>query len=105
MAAVGARASAGRPGCILGQPVARVDAEHVGLGTATVPDMHTALPQQLGRFPFWQGEQELIPALRDIYENASQSALDVYLGQEPGGDAEANRGREFDKALEILERT
>ena len=53
----------------------------VDLGTATVPDLHAALPKQLGRFPFWQGVQELIPALRDIYENASQSALDVYLGQ------------------------
>ena len=75
----------------------------VDLGAATVPDMHAALPQQLGRFPFWQGEQELIPALRDIYGNASQSALDVYLGQDRGDDAEANRSREFDKALEILE--
>ena len=77
----------------------------VDLGTATVPDMHAALPQQLGRFPFWQGELELIPALRGIYAKASQGALDVYLGQEPGGDAEANRGREFDKALEVPERT
>ena len=75
------------------------------LGAATVPDMHAALPQQLGRFPFWQGELELIPALRDTYGNASRSALDIYLGQGHGGEAEANRSREFDKALEILERT
>ena len=54
------------------------------LGAATVPDMHAALPQQLGRFPFWQGEFELIPALRNIYGNASQRALDIYLGQDPG---------------------
>ena len=75
------------------------------LGTATVPEMHAALLQQLGRFPFWQGEQELIPALRDVYQNASQSALDVYLTQDRGSDAEANRSRELDKALEIIEST
>ena len=75
------------------------------LGTATVPDMHAALPQQLGRFPLWQGELELIPALRNIYENASQSALDIYLSQYTSSEADANRHREFDRALEILERT
>ncbi len=69
------------------------------------PDTHAALPQQLGRFPFWQGELEPIPALRNIYENASQSASDIYLGKEPGDDAEANRSREINKALEVPERT
>ena len=33
------------------------------LGTASGLDPHADLPQQLGRFPFWQGERELIPAL------------------------------------------
>ena len=76
-------------------------------GAATMPDMHAAVPQQLGRFPLWQSEVEFIPALRNIYENASQRALDIYLAQDPGGDAdaEANRNRELDQALEMLERT
>ena len=51
------------------------------LGAATVPDMHAALPQQLGRFPFWQGEQDLTSALEEIYAVASQQAVDIYLEQ------------------------
>ena len=49
------------------------------LGTATVPDMHAALPQQLGRFPFWQGEQDLTSELEDIYAGASQVAEGMCL--------------------------
>ena len=57
------------------------------LGTATVPDLHAALPQQLGRFPFWQSELELIPALRTIYQDASRKAVNISLGK----DLEAER--------------
>ncbi len=53
----------------------------VDLGTATVPDMHAALPQQLGRFPFWQGERDLTAKLEEIYAAASQRAAGVYLNQ------------------------
>ncbi len=49
------------------------------LGTATVPEMHAALPRQLGRFPFWQGEQDLTATLEKIYAAASQQAAGVYL--------------------------
>ena len=42
------------------------------LGAATVPDMHAALPQQLGRFPFWQGDQDLTATLEEAYSVASQ---------------------------------
>ena len=53
----------------------------VDLGAATVPTMHAALPQQLGRFPFWQGEQDLTAELEEIYAAASQRAAGVYLDQ------------------------
>ena len=57
------------------------------LGTATAPEMHAALPRQLGRFPFWQGEQDLMAALEKIYTAASQRAAGVYLYQaEPQPD-------------------
>lgn len=49
------------------------------LGTATAPEMHAALPKQLGRFPFWQGEQDLTATLEKIYATASQQAAGVYL--------------------------
>ncbi len=51
------------------------------LGAATVPDMPAALPRQLGRFPFWQGEQDLTVELEEIYAAASQRAAGVYLDQ------------------------
>ena len=51
------------------------------LGTATVPEMHAALPRQLGRFPFWQGEQDLVATLERIYAAASQQATGVDLNQ------------------------
>ena len=43
--------------------------------------MHAALPRQLGRFPFWQGEQDLMATLEEIYAAASQQAAGVYLNQ------------------------
>ena len=51
------------------------------LGTATAPGMHAALPRQLGRFPFWQGDQDLLTELERIYAAASQRAAGVYLDQ------------------------
>ena len=52
------------------------------LGAITAPELHAALPQQLGRFPFWQSELELIPALRTIYQDASRKAVDIPLGND-----------------------
>ena len=59
----------------------------VDLGTATVPEMHAALPRQLGRFPFWQGNQKLTATLEEAYSAASQRAAGIYLNQaEPQPD-------------------
>ena len=52
----------------------------------SAPELHTARPQQLGRFPFWQSEMELIPALRTIYQDASRKAVDIPLGTDLGSD-------------------
>ena len=64
------------------------------LGTATTPAMHAALPKQLGRFPFWQGEQDLTAILAEIYATASEQAVGVYLNQaeqEPNGAQSKSR--------------
>ena len=58
------------------------------LGTGTAPEMHAALPRQLGRFSFWQGERDLMATLEKIYAAASKQAAGVYLNQaepEPNG--------------------
>ena len=52
------------------------------IGPARVPDDPAALPRQLGRFPFWQGGEEFLPALGAIYGRASQVGLDLYLDGE-----------------------
>ena len=49
------------------------------IGPARVPDEAAALPRQLGRFPFWQGNEEFQTALEDVYARASQAGLELYL--------------------------
>ena len=51
-------------------------------GSARVPDEPAALPRQLGRFPFWQGGEEFLPALEAVYARASQAGLELYLDAE-----------------------
>ena len=44
-------------------------------GPATAPPRDASLPQQLGRFPLWQGSIEFFPAMQAIYHGTSQRAL------------------------------
>ena len=53
-------------------------------------------PQQLGRFPLWQGTREFVPAMQDIYRAASQRAVELLLAAEPPVKAAA----ESDSAME-----
>ena len=48
------------------------------IGPARVPDAPAALARQLGRFPFWQGREEFLPALEAVYARASQAGLELY---------------------------
>ena len=52
------------------------------IGPVRVPEETAALPRQLGRFPFWQGNEEFLPALEVVYARASQAGLDLYLDGE-----------------------
>ena len=61
---------------------ARQLAERELTGPFTMPDAQAALPQQLGRFPLWQGEQDFIPVLQGIYRTVSQRAIKGYTQQE-----------------------
>ncbi len=55
--------------------------DHVG--PAVAPELAAALPQQLGRFPLWQGNREFVPAMQAIYRTASQRAVELLLAPEP----------------------
>ena len=68
------------PDAFWGQP--KWDDDDDIIGPARVPDEPAALPRQLGRFPFWQGGEEFLPALEAIYGRASQIGLDLYLDAE-----------------------
>ena len=48
-------------------------------GPAVIPDLAAALPQQLGRFPLWQGNREFVPAMQAIYRAASQRAIELHM--------------------------
>lgn len=50
-------------------------------GPAEAPDRDASLPQQLGRFPFWRGEQDFQATLQDLYRSASRRATEVYASQ------------------------
>jgi uncharacterized Zn finger protein len=56
-------------------------------GPAVIPDLAAALPQQLGRFPLWQGNREFVPAMQDIYRAASQRAVEILMAAEPPDNA------------------
>ncbi len=48
---------------------------------ADIPSISAALPRRLGGFPFWRGEEDLIPRLEEIYRKASNSGLRAFLGE------------------------
>ena len=56
-------------------------------GPAAEPEMAAALPQQLGRFPLWQGNREFIPAMQDIYRTASKRAIELFMTTEAAANA------------------
>ena len=57
-------------------------------GPAIVPNADAALPQQLGRFPLWQGNREFVPAMQAIYHAASQRAVELVMTEAvPGNPA------------------
>ena len=69
------------PDCFWSNPLSAM--QDIDLtGPATIPQIHAALPQQLGRFPLWQGNQEFVPAMQEIYRNASVGALAILIDRE-----------------------
>ena len=69
------------PDAFWGQPEWDDNGDDI-IGPAHVPDEPAALPRQLGRFPFWQGSEEFLPALEAVYARASQAGLELYLDAE-----------------------
>jgi uncharacterized Zn finger protein len=49
-------------------------------GEVSIPETPAALPQRLGSFPFWRGEEPFLDTLIPIYQAASPLGLDVFVG-------------------------
>ena len=47
-----------------------------------IPPVSAALPKQLHSFPFWRGKESFLPAMEEIYRQASQLGLDAFLCEE-----------------------
>ena len=69
------------PDAFWGQPERDDNYDDI-IGPARVPEETSSLPRQLGRFPFWQGSEEFLPALETVYSRASQAGLELYLDAE-----------------------
>ena len=68
-------------------PIAALEEKDVA-GPAFAPKTDAALPQQLGRFPLWQGSREFVPAMQAVYHAASQRAVELLMnGIESGNPA------------------
>ena len=74
--------------------------EMAPVGPAIPPDLDAALPQQLGRFPLWQGTREFVPAMRDIYLTASQWAVELFLA---AAEQQATAASDSESAIESNE--
>ena len=61
-------------------------------GLVQIPTIPATLPKRLGSFPFWRGEESFIPAMEEIYRNASSAGLDIFLGERQGLDAKRTAG-------------
>ena len=79
------------PGEFWSNPLAALlEMDHAG--PAVIPELAAVLPQQLGRFPLWRGNRELLPALQEIYRAASRRAAGLHPGPaEPPGDPAPER--------------
>lgn len=58
---------------------------------AEAPAIPAALPKKLGSFPFWRGEEGFIPALEDIYGNASGTGLGIFIDDDADREGEGRK--------------
>lgn len=57
-----------------------------------MPAISAALPKRLGSFPFWRGKNSFIPAMEEMYENASPIGRDIFLGDSQDKDTKETSG-------------
>ncbi|PEN08422.1 hypothetical protein CRI93_04725 [Longimonas halophila] len=47
-------------------------------GSVETPSTHAALPKQLGKFPFWRSDVDLLNTLEPVYEAASEAGMKAF---------------------------
>lgn len=48
-------------------------------GEVAIPEEPAALPQRLGSFPFWRGDEKFLDVMKRIYAEASALGMEVFL--------------------------
>ncbi len=56
-------------------------------GSVETPSTHAALPKQLGKFPFWRAEEDLVGALESAYKAASAKGIELFEQEETFPDS------------------
>ncbi|MDP2857052.1 MAG: SWIM zinc finger family protein [Bacillota bacterium] len=54
---------------------------HDGFGQVRIPTVAASWVRRLGAFPFWQGHEDLLAVMGQVYLRASPLAMDVFLGE------------------------
>jgi uncharacterized Zn finger protein len=50
-------------------------------GEVSIPPLPAALPQRLGNFPFWRGQERFLDTMEHIYREVSSIGLKVFLSE------------------------
>lgn len=51
-------------------------------GSVETPSTHAALPKQLGKFPFWRSDVDLLTTLEPVYEAAADAGIKAFETEE-----------------------
>lgn len=57
------------------------DLEAYDLGHAFVPKVNAVLPKHLGDIPFWEGGEDFVQTMEEVYGAASEAGMRAFLGE------------------------
>ena len=52
------------------------------MGEVRLPPVTAALPNRLGNFPFWRGEEPFLEAIEPLYAQAAVRGMELFLGEQ-----------------------
>jgi len=64
------------------------DSAAIQFRNVNIPPISAAIPKRLGNFPFWRGKDKFIEKLEQVYKQASEVGLRVFVGDGIGENGE-----------------